>query len=152
MTLVLLEASLDYVVDYLESNMDTKVDNLNTRYSDTLPYMQEYYRGEVPLRLPELPCIAARGSGFTPGMQGKTNLEVVHNIDLFIMVGHDDTERRWRMICRYGLGVIELLRVAQSSTYFTRLGGATVLTNTVDAPTFLQGLIIPLAVHSKETY
>ena len=152
MTLTLLEAAVDAVNDYIETNMPAKVVDLNTRYSDALPDIKAYYPGEFPQRVPENPSVCVRGSGFTPKIQRAANMEITYGIDVVIFVGGDDIERRFRMLCRYTVGLVELLRAAQTAAYHIRLGGQVRMTEAMVTPDFLQGFIIPIAVDSAETY
>ena len=152
MTLALLEAATDAVKNYLAANMTAKVAALNTRYSDTLADIKTYYVGELPNRIPESPSVVVRGSGFTPTMQRATNMEMTYAIDVVVFFGSDDTERRFRVLCRYVVGLVELLRQAQTAAYHIKLAGPVRMTESMATPDFLQGFIISLAVESAETY
>ena len=152
MTLQLLEAAVDAVADYLEANMPAKLLTLNTRYSDTLPSIVTYYKGELPQRVPESPSIVIRGSGFTPVLQRAVNIELTYNIDVIVFVGSDDAERRFRMLCRYVVGLVELLRQAQTAAYRIKIAGPVRMTESMATPDFLQGFIISLDVEAVESY
>lgn len=152
MTLGLLEAATTAVQSYIEANMPAKVADLNARYSDTLAAIATYVTGELPSRLPATPAIVVRGSGFTPTIQRAANMEIMYQIDVVLFVSHDDPERRWTMICRYVIGLVELLRLAQTAAYRIRLSGAARLTEAIEAPDFVQGFIIPLAVDTAESF
>lgn len=152
MTIQLTEHAADAIKAYLASNMAAKVTALNLRYTDTLPNIVTYYVGELPQRLPESPSICVRGSGFTPKLQRAGSIEIVSNIDVLVLVGLDDAERRWRMLCRYVVGIVELMRVAQTAGYIIRISGNVRLTEPMENPDFLQGFLVPLSVESTESY
>lgn len=151
MTLGLLEPAVDLVADYIEDNIAAKVISLNTRYSDTLPDVAAYYRGELPARTPASPSVCVRGSGFAPGIERAANVELTYALDVVIFVGHNDPQRRFDMLCRYTVGLVELVRAAQTPTYRIRLSGNARMTEVLTTE-FLQGFIIPFAVKTTESF
>lgn len=152
MTITLLEPVVDTILDYLVTNMPAKVTSLNSRYADTLPNIAGVYRGELPQRMPVSPSICVRGSGFRPKAQRAANLELQYAIDVIVFVCNDDPERRYEMICRYVVGVLELVNAVQTVSLRIRLSGSSRFTDTSESPDFLQGFIISLVADVTESY
>ena len=154
MTLELLEGAVDAVADYIEANMAAKVVTLNTRYADTLLTAPvNYYRGSLPISTPESVSVVFHAEDWTPGDQRVANLQSVNNIVIVIFVGDDNVENRFRKLCRYGLGITELLRTGESTMgYIIRLRGPMALSEPLNTQPFLQAMTMPISLHAMETY
>jgi hypothetical protein len=154
MTLELLEGALDDLSAYVQANMAAKVATLNARYGDTLlSNVAAYYDGNLPLSTPETPSIAFHGEGFTAREQHAANVHMSASVNVAIFVGDDNVENRFRKLCRYALGVVELLRTAEGSmSYTVKLRGPVTLTEPLNVQPFLQGIIVPVALERAEDY
>lgn len=155
MTLELLEGAVNALSDYLQTNMAAKVTELNTRYGDDyeLSNIDTWYVGSLPLSVPEYPSVVIQGVNWTPSMQRQANVDGTSRVDLVVFVGDNDLEARFRRLCRYGLALIELCHEDERSIgYIVGVSGAVALTDAIDTPTFLQGIIVPISMGKGETY
>jgi len=154
MTLLLLEGAVDALSAYIQENMPDKVTELNTRYGDTLLVDPvTYYDGSLPQSTPEQPSVAFHGESWTPIEQRLANIYVANAITIAVFVGDNDVEQRFRKLCRYALGITELLRTAKGSIDYTvKIGGAVVLSDPMNTQPFLQAIMIPVSLEQFEEY
>ncbi len=152
MTLTLMEGAIDALYNYINSNIAAKLVSINARYTDTLTAPEKYYKGELPAATPEKISLCLRGSSFQPKLQRAATLDVLYNVDLILFIGESNVERRFLMLSRYTVALVEMLRSAQTTSYIIRLGGPVRLTESIEAPPFLQGMIIPVIMETAETY
>jgi len=154
MTLLLLEGAVDALSAYIQANMEAKVAELNARYGDTLlEDIKTYYDGSLPLSTPEQPSLVFHGEGWEPKEQRLANLYVSNKVTIAVFVGDDNIENRFRKLCRYALGVTELLRTAKDSiAYVVKLRAAVALTDSMSTQPFLQGMTIPVSLEQMEDY
>ena len=154
MTIYLLEKAVDQLDTYLEANITTKLADLNARYTDdTLEAIKHWYKGSLPLVIPENPSVVIHGNGWVPVTQRAANLHHVNQLDLIIFVGLDDVEKRFRRLCRYILGFLELCRTGESSIgYRITIGARVTMTDAMTTAPFLAGMILPLNLEQIETY
>lgn len=156
MTLKLLENAVDAIDTYLEANMAAKVAALNTRYGDTmLVDIKRWYVGGIPASVPESPSVAIHGSSWTPKVQlmAKAGLQITNDISLVVFVGDDNIEDRFRKLCRYVLGLVELLNAGETSIgYNIRFNGTVALSDSMVASPFLQSMILPVLLEQAENY
>ena len=153
MTLTLLEGAIDALNTYLTANIMAKVADLNSRYSDDMPDIKIWYLGNTPTAEPEYPTVVIQGIGMLPKAQRALSLQMQNEVNLIVFVGDDDVEVRFRRLCRYALGLIELCNAGEGSmgyhVYFT---GAITVTDTMDTQPFLQGIIIPVILEQIEDF
>jgi len=154
MTLALLEGAIDALSAYVQANMAAKVTELNTRYGDSLLVEPvKYYDGSLPASTPSQPSMAFHGEDWMPNEQRLANLYVANDITIVVFVGDNDVEKRFRKLCRYALGLTELLRTAKDSiAYVVKLRAAVTLTDSMDTQPFLQGIMIPVSLEQMEDY
>lgn len=155
MTLGLLEAAMDALGGYLETHMANKVTELNARYSDeyALKNVKAWHYGNLPTAMPESPSVVLHGADWRPGMQKPTNLQAVSLINVLVFVGSDKPEARFRMLCRYALGILELCNAGQSEIgYIFRVAGPVALTESLAPPEFLQAITLPVTIERMETF
>jgi hypothetical protein len=154
MTLVLLEAAVDALAAYIETNMAAKVAELNTRYTDiTLGAGFTYYVGNLPQKAPDLLSVCVMGASMVPGRQFADMIEAQNNINVYLFVGENDVEDRFRRLCRYGIGLLELIHAYEASAEYTvRLGSRVEVTDAMNTQPFLQAVIVPVTMINHETY
>ena len=154
MTIYLLEKAVDQLYAYLYANMVAKIADLNTRYTDDiLDDIAKWYKGSLPLVNPANPSISIHATGLVPARRMGATLQVLNGISIVIVVGSDDVEKRFRKLCRYTVGILELLQTGEATTgYKIVLGDRIALTETMATPPFLQGVIIPVTLGQVETY
>ncbi|MFA5377466.1 MAG: hypothetical protein WC455_17070 [Dehalococcoidia bacterium] len=157
MTIKLLEEAVVKLDTYLEANIVAKIADLKTRYTDTtMPAIKKWYLGNVPSAVPESPSIVIHGGDWRVGnMQKPTNLHVINLINLIVFYADDKFELRFRRLCRYSLGLIELCNAGQTAAghgYIWRLAGPIALTDTMAPHEFLQGVTIPMTLEAMETF
>jgi len=155
MTIELLEAAVDDLQAYLEAQMPAKITALNSRYADdyVLDSIKTYYTGNMPQSTPEAPSIVIAGSGFTPKEQRLASLMLTNSITILVFVGDDNVEARFRRLCRYAVGIVELLRTAKDNiNYVVKLGGQAAVTEPMNTQPFLQGIMIPVTLEQAEDY
>jgi hypothetical protein len=154
MTVYLLEKAVDQLDSYLEANVAAKITDLNTRYTDdTLPSIAHWYKGSLPLVIPENPSAVIHGNSWTPVDQRADNLHLVNRVDLIVFHGHDDVEKRFRRLCRYILGFLEMCRTGESTIgYRITVAGQVTLTDAMTTAPFMAGMILPLNLEQIETY
>jgi len=155
MTLELLEGALDALYQYLSAGMDSKVAALNARYNDTitLESIKKWYPGALPFNYPETPSIAISGVKLSPGSQQSPGLFESNNVfNIVVMVGDAEPEVRFRKLCRYALGIVELLLpddVVEGYEVFFE--GDFSLSDVLSTPDFLQAINIPVRLHAFES-
>lgn len=159
MTLALLEAAVDALHTYLKANIEAKVADLNIRYQNTtlpgaqLADIKKWYLGNMTINVPDYPAVIIAGAGWAPKVQRAVSLHVVNDISLIVLVGQDDIEVRFRHLCRYALGLIELCRAGEDSMgYHVNYLGKVTLTDTLETQPFIQGVIIPVTMEQIETF
>lgn len=155
MSLELIEAAVDAVDTYLEANISAKVAELNARYDDdyTLVDPVHWYVGGYPMAVPEPPSVALVAIGWTPEGQRRDNIEGSTRMDIVTFVGGDELEARYRRLCRYALGIMELLKAGGRSTgYAVTIDGPVELSDVMDTPSFLQAITVPVLAGKVEEY
>lgn len=156
MTIELLEAAVDALDAYLEANMSDKVTELNARHGDDyeIEDPKAWYVGGYPHSMPENPSVAIVGLDWTPTFQRKANVDGDSRIDVAVFVGHNEIGTRFRMLCRYAVAIVELLQAGTGSMGYSsvNLAGSVALTEIMDTPDFLQGVIIPIRMGRSESY
>lgn len=155
MTLELLEGAVDAVSEYLQANMADKVAALNARYDDhvVLGDIVKYYTGGLPFSTPEVPSLVVHGEGWTPRLQRRVNIEASNEMTIIVFVGADDLDVRFRSLCRYAIGVVELLNTAEPSLgYVVNIRGQVALSDSLDTQPFLQAITIPVSLEKAEVY
>jgi hypothetical protein len=154
MTIELLEYAVDDLSSYLQAQMAAKVAALNARHGDTLlDDIKTYYIGNMPLSLPEAPAIVLQGESTEPREQRVANLMSTNNITVFVFVGDDNVENRYRKLCRYAVGVVELLRAGEGTMgYVVAIRGAMALTEPMNTQPFLQAITVPISMTQMENY
>lgn len=154
MTLALLEGAVDALSAYIQTNMTAKVVALNTRYGDDLLNdIAVYIDGSLPFSTPDTPAVVFHGENWMPGDQRLANIFVTNNISIVVFVGDDNIENRFRKLCRYALGITELLRTAKDNiSYIVKIRGTVELTDSMSTQPFLQGIIIPVSLEVMEDY
>ena len=115
MALVLMEATIDAIKDYLETNMAAKIAALNTEYGDfTLDGIQAYYIAELAA-IPEQPAILILGDKTDVEREADNYLKGRHTVSVVVVATDQDAEQLRRKLYRYVRAVVELLREARSS-------------------------------------
>lgn len=154
MTLLLLEGAVDALSAHVQDGMAAKVTELNTRYGDSLlDDIAAYYDGSIPLSAPEVPSVVFHGESWTPKEQRLANLMLSNEISVLVFVGDDNVENRFRKLCRYALGLAELLRTAKDSiNYVVKLRGPIALSEPMDTQPYLQAITIPVSLEQAEDY
>jgi hypothetical protein len=153
MTLTLLEGAVDALHTYLAAAMAAKVISLNTRYSDTLPNIKTWYKGNTPISSPEFPSVALVGTGWTPKRQMAAALHVENEISLIVFYGHNDLEVRFDRLCRYAIGLIELCAAGEATLGYTvHFRGRVAVTDVLEAQPYLQGITIPVILDKAENF
>jgi len=155
MTLELIEAAVDAVSTLLQAAVSAKVTELNARYGDDITLVDPiaWYVGGYPTALPEQPSIALVAVSWMPLTQRKANIDGETRIDIVTFVGGNELEDRFRRLCRYALGVIEMARTGEhSSGYMIHITGPVALTDVMDTPSFLQAIIVPVTAGLTESY
>ncbi len=156
MTIQLLEKAVEDLKAYLVAQMPAKVVALNARYADsiTLEDIKTYYKGNLPQSTPESPSMALVGTNITPGDQRLAHLMLTNSITIAVFVGDDNVETRFVKLCRYSVGIVELLRTAKDSlsTYVVKLAGTITVTDPMNTQPFLQGITIPVSLAKAEDY
>ncbi len=150
----LLEGALDNLAAYLMSHIGTKVTELNTRYPDlVLVNPVRWYLGNLPSALPEQPSICIQAPGWSPIAQRKGSIHGAFNLNLFVFVGHADEETRWRRLCRYMLGLIEMCHTGESIIgYKVRVASKVDISDALDPPLFLQSIYLPIIMEQIENF
>jgi len=154
MTLLLLEGAVDALSAHIQANMPDKVTELNARYGDSLLVdMAAYYDGSLPQSTPAQPSMAFHGESWMPVEQRRDNIYITNGITIVVFVGDNDVEQRFRKLCRYALGITELLRTAKDSIdYVVKLVGAVALSDPMNTQPFLQAIMIPVSLEQFEKY
>jgi len=154
MTLLLLEGAVDALSAYIQENMSDKVAELNTRYGDTLLVDPvTYYDGSLPHSTPTQPSVAFHGESWTPVEQRLANIYITNGVTIVVFVGDNDVEQRFRKLCRYALGITELLRTAKDNIdYVVKVSGAIALSDPMNTQPFLQAIMIPVSLEQMEDY
>ena len=122
MTLKLMEGAVNAVKAYLETNMTSKLDELDTEYGDiTLDDVKAYYTNEVKA-IPGYPAIfVLGGSSEVVSEQAQTWMNTQHHIGIVIAVSDGVLETLRTRIYRHVRAVIELLIAARSSNGWNRV-------------------------------
>ena len=155
MALKLIEEAVHQLYDYLNNNLAAKLDELDARYADTvtLPDIKTYYQGAMPFNYPEVPSISlvakqmrAEDGQITSVIEGNNLIDVV------VMVGEADLEKRFRLLSRYALGIMELLigNFEATTGYCFYLNGPLEFSEVLNTPDFLQGILIPVRLYKIE--
>jgi len=154
MTLLLLEGAVDALSAYVQANMPDKVAELNARYEDSLLVNPvTYYDGSLPQSTPTQPSVAFHGEYWTPVEQRRASIYITNNVTIVVFVGDSDVEQRFRKLCRYALGITELLRTAKDSIDYTvKVGGPVALSDPMNTQPFLQAIMIPVSLEQFEEY
>ena len=155
MALLLIEEAVDQLYSYLNTNLAAKLTELNTRYGDavTLENIKTYYQGAMPFNYPEVPSIALVARGMRPEEgQITTVIEGNNLIDIVVMVGEADLEKRFRLLSRYALAIIELLigSFESATGYCFYFNGPLEFSDVLNTPDFLQGVQIPVRLYKIE--
>ena len=157
MSLELLEAAITDLSTYLQAGMAAKVIALNAEYDDsvTLTDIAKWYEGNLPTAQPEYPSVCLQGLSWRPEEQTATELFIKNFINVLVFVGDDNDQDRFKRLCRYARGIVELVAEGESSYgYLSKLEGDIVVSDTLNAPPFLQAVVIPISLYplSGETY
>ena len=154
MTLYLLEKAVDQLYSYLSANIVAKIAALNLRYpDDTLGGISTWYKGSLPIVTPANPSISIHATDLVPVQRMGSTLQVSNGISIVIIIGSDVVEKRFRRLCRYTIGILELLQTGEATIgYKIKLSDRISLTETMATPPFLQGVIIPIVLDQIETY
>ncbi|MDD4985281.1 MAG: hypothetical protein PHQ43_05750 [Dehalococcoidales bacterium] len=155
MTLKLLEAAVDALKDYISDTITAKITALNTEYEDSLlTEFKACYIGNVPDAFPELPSLAFQGDGFTPLSQNKSTLELDNDIYIWVYVGDQESETRFRKLCRYARAILELLNEGEATCGYPHfISGKVQFTDTLSrSGDFLQAVMIPVRLTKAEDY
>ena len=115
MSLKLIEAVIDVIKAYLETNMAAKLDELDTEYGDfVLADIDKYYVAELSA-IPEYPSILILGESTRPVTEGAGWMNADHTLTVVALATDQDTERLRRRLYRYMRAIIELLVAARTS-------------------------------------
>lgn len=115
MALVLIEAAIDAVKDYLNTNMTAKITALNTEYGDfTLDSIKDYYIAELS-EIPEQPAILVLADSTSVEREGDNYVRGSHHMTIVVVATDQDAEQLRRRLYRYVRAIVELLREARSS-------------------------------------
>jgi len=154
MTLKLLEEAIDALADYIKDNLEAKITALNTEYDDSLLTIPKaYYLGNVPDEIPEYPSICLQGDGFTLESQTAYTLENDYTVNIFVYVGDQDAETRFRKLCRYARAIVELLNSGEATYGYTHfINDKISISDTLSSPYYLQAVMIPVALKKAEDY
>ena len=153
MTLTLLEGAINALHDYLSGAIVAKVADLNTRYSDEMPDIKAWYKGNMPTAVPEYPSVALVGTGWTPKRQMALALHVENEISLVVFYGDDDLEQRFNRLCRYTIGLIELCNTGATTIgYKVDFRERVALTEVMESQPSLQDVIIPVILDKAEDF
>lgn len=154
MSLGLLEAAIDVLESYLNTNMAAKLDELDTEYDDfELDDIAVYYKGAFPTALPQAPSIVLHGEGYEAEEQRGVNMLISSAINIVIFVGDNDEARRFKKLCRYARATIELLQAGEDTyDYEWFLEGSVEPSDSLATPPFLQAIVVPVALKKLETY
>lgn len=154
MTLKLLEGAIDALSDYIQDNIAVKIAALNAEYEDSLLVEpRAYYLGNVPDSIPEYPSVCFQGDGFTPESQSAYTLENDYTVNIFVYVGDQDAETRFRKLCRYARTIVELLNSGEATYGYTHfINGKISISDTLSSPYYLQAVMIPVALKKAEDY
>ncbi len=109
----------------------------------------------LPASTPEQPAIAIHGNDWTPKMMqmAKAGIIVSNSVSLVVFVGDDNLENRFRKLCRYTLGLVELMNAGQSAMgYVVKLSGPVALSDSMIASPFLQAMTLNVLLEQAESY
>jgi len=155
MTLALLEAAVDVLDTYLETNMAAELDTLDTEYGDfSLDDIQNWYIGQFPQAIPEYPSCAIIGEEWEAKDQSSANFTVANRITIVVFVGDDNEETRFKKLCRYARAIVELCEAGDSTMgYDFYLAGSVRLSEVfTGASPWLQAVGVPIVLYSFESY
>jgi len=155
MTLGLLEAAVDALDTYFQTNMAAKVTALNTEYGDSLLVAPvNYYQGQFPRALPEYPSMVFAGEAWNPEEQRGVNIHVANIITIVVFVGDNDEEQRWRKLCRYARLIVELLNDGESSYGYEHFLEEEIKLSEPfsGAEDWIQAVGVPVSLHKLEAY
>jgi len=157
MTLKAVEEAIRLLDIYLEANIAAKIVVLNARYADstTLGDIKKWYLGSLPIVTPENPSICLHGTGWTALSAGqrKDSLEIANQVDLVIFIGDSVVENRFKKLCRYVIGLLELCQAYEySSGYSFSIGGQVRMTDAMSTAPFLAGIIVPIIMTKVEDF
>ena len=155
MTLELVEAAVDALSTLLQDAVSAKVIELNARYGDDIALVNPlaWYVGGYPMAMPEQPSVALVAISWMPLTERRANIDGETRIDIAVFVGGNELEDRYRRLCRYAIGVIEMVKAGEhSSGYKINIAGPVALTDVMDTPSFLQAVIVPVTAGKTEEY
>lgn len=155
MTLGLLEAAVTALDTYIQAQFDAKVTALNTEYGDSLlSNMKTYYYGALPKAIPEYPCCAIIGESWEAIEQRGVNIHVQNNIVVVIFVADDNEETRFKKLCRYARGVVEMLDTGETSYGYEHFIAGEIALSEIftGAEPFIQAVGVPCSLHKLESY
>ena len=158
MKIGLIEAAVSRLAAHVEANMAAKVTELNAEYGDyPLENIKKWYIGDIPLEIPEYPCVVVRASQFTPKeagstAQGENVYQCTSSVELIVIIGGRDEEERFRKLARYARGLFELANAWERSAqmYSLTWDSAWSWSSVMPKEPFLQGVVIPLQMTKVE--
>lgn len=111
MTLTLMEGAVNAVKDYLNTNMATKLDVLDSEYNDgiTLTDIKTYYLAEV-LAVPEMPSIFVLGNRTEVTAESLTHIKAPHYISVVVIVTDQKTDTLRKRLYRHIRAIVEVIR------------------------------------------
>lgn len=157
MTLQLMEGACTALQSYLEGAISSKLDELDAEYGDgiTLDDIAKWYTGNIPTTIPAFPSVCVRGDGFVPTEMTDDKLFLNVFVEVVIFVGEQDDQVRFKKLSRYTRAVVELLPIGESEYgYIHWLEERIRITDTLNAPPWLQAVVIPIRLYtpSGESY
>jgi hypothetical protein len=157
MALELIEAAVDALDTYLETNLPAKITVLNARYADTviLDDIAEWFIGAMPPNAPKFPALIIVAQNTEPKRIAinSPTLTIDNDIEIIVVVGSEKIEERFRRLARYAVGIVELLQSGQAAYgYRYSLTGAIALSDVMSTPPFLQGISIPIRLSRTESF
>lgn len=149
-----IEAAIDTLQAYLQSNSAAKVAEINSEYG--APDIEDYTEwliGEVPEELPTAPALLLRpvGVDMSIGDLPGGYAAVGSKVQAVVFDADPDPETRWRKLSRHAQLVYELIRAWElSGGYVVQWDGEWSFSTAMDEDPFLQGVMLPLKLTKHE--
>jgi hypothetical protein len=115
-----MDGVISDVLTYLQANMAAKLDELDTRFADTITLddVAGWYRAQQRA-IEAFPAVVIMAHNTRPFERGDGWIRGHHEIEIAVMVTAQDSEELSRRAQRYVLAIFECLQDAESSEGWT---------------------------------
>ena len=152
MGLLLLEGAIKAIDSYLEANIATYLNTLDSEYADfVLDDIKTWYLGNIPSGIPEYPSVCFQGVSEEPGVHVKSRIYPKMYVNVIVFVGDNDDQLRFKKLCRYIRAITSLLFNGEASHgYKITIEAPAVPSDTLGTTPFIQAMTLPISLYPPD--